>query len=238
MEPKARIIFPLDFYSLDEASLLLGALKRRVGMLKVGHALLIREGRSVLDRLHQMAGLPLFVDLKFHDIPRTVQQAATAVTASSDEVRFVTVHTCDGEAIVRAAVEGVKPGVGVLGVTVLTSLSQASGADGAMSTTERVVELAQAAKRAGCAGVVCSGHEVRAVKQALGREFLTVVPAIRPSWTELTNDDQQRAMTPGEAMAAGADYLVVGRPIVRARDPAEAAERIAQEIAEALGRRP
>jgi len=239
VDPKARIILPLDFYSLDEASLLLGALKRRVGMLKVGYTLLIREGRSVLDRLHQMTGLPLFVDLKFHDIPRTVQQAATAAVASSDHVRFLTVHTCDGEAIVRAAIDGVKPGVGVLGVTVLTSQSEVGGpAPGAAAgVRERVVQLAQLAKQAGCEGVICSGHEVGAVKQALGREFLTVVPGIRPSWTELTNDDQRRAMTPGEAIAAGADYLVIGRPIVKARDPVEAVERISQEMGEALGRR-
>jgi orotidine-5'-phosphate decarboxylase len=245
MEPHERIIFPLDVYTLEDAVFYLGALKRRVGLVKIGYSLLIREGRSVLDRLHELAGVPLFVDLKFHDIPRTVQQAASALVTASDHIRFLTVHTCDGEAIVRAAVAGVKPGVGVLGVTVLTSLpadpvraGSAGGAgkgDNEVETTQgRVVALAQLARRAGCEGIVCSGHEVRAVKATLGRDCLVVVPGIRPDWSEVTHDDQQRAMTPARAIAAGADYLVIGRPIAAAKDPAGAADRIAGEIAEAL----
>jgi len=249
MEPYERIIFPLDVYTLDDAVFYLGALKRRVGLVKIGYSLLIREGRSVLDRLYDLAGVPLFVDLKFHDIPRTVQQATSALVAASDHIRFLTVHTCDGEAIVRAAVAGVKPGVGVLGVTVLTSLPAAAGLPASASgrshegpregndaegTRGRVVALAQLARRAGCEGIVCSGHEVQAVKAALGQACLVVVPGIRPDWSEITHDDQQRAMTPAQAIAAGADYLVVGRPIAAARDPAAAAERIAQEIAGAL----
>lgn len=238
MQPHERIIFPLDVYTLDDAVSYLGALKGRVGLVKIGYSLLIREGRSVLDRLFELAGVPLFIDLKFHDIPRTVQQAASALVAASDHIRFLTVHTCDGEAIVRAAVSGVKPGVGVLGVTVLTSLPAHTGAPGgeeeAETTQGRVVALAQLARRAGCEGVVCSGHEVRAVKAALGRACLVVAPGIRPDWSEVTHDDQQRAMTPAQAIAAGSDYLVIGRPIAAASDPAGAAERIAEEIAQAL----
>ena len=247
MEPHERIIFPLDVYTLEDAVFYLGALKRRVGLIKIGYSLLIREGRSVLDRLYELAGVPLFVDLKFHDIPRTVQQAASALVSASDHIRFLTVHTCDGEAIVRAAVAGVKPGVGVLGVTVLTSLPAGEGLpagsagragndEAAESTQGRVVALAQLARRAGCEGIVCSGHEVRAVKTALGRDCLVVAPGIRPDWSEITHDDQRRAMTPAQAIAAGADYLVIGRPIAAAKDPAGAAERIAGEIAEALSR--
>ncbi|MEW6325303.1 MAG: orotidine-5'-phosphate decarboxylase, partial [Nitrospirota bacterium] len=217
MEPKDRIIFPLDVYSFDEAALLVGRLKRRVGMLKVGYALLLREGRSVLNRLHELSGLPLFVDLKFHDIPRSVQQAATVVTSACEQVRFLTVHLNDGEAIACAAVNAVRPGVGVLGVTVLTSLSAAP--DAAHGASEQVTALARVGRQAGCEGVVCSGHEVQAVKQALGREFLVIVPGIRPGWAEITNDDQRRAMTPGEAISRGADYLVVGRPIAASPDP-------------------
>jgi len=238
MEPHERIIFPLDVYTLEDAVFYLGALKRRVGLVKIGYSLLIREGRSVLDRLHELAGVPLFVDLKFHDIPRTVQQAASALVAASDHIRFLTVHTCDGEAIVRAAVAGVKPGVGVLGVTVLTSLPAQTGSTAATEEAEttqgRVVALAQLARRAGCEGIVCSGHEVRAVKTALGGDCLVVVPGIRPDWAEITHDDQQRAMTPAQAITAGADYLVIGRPIAAAKDPAGAAERVAGEIAQAL----
>jgi orotidine-5'-phosphate decarboxylase len=247
MTPHERIIFPLDVYTLDDAVLYLGMLKGRVGLVKIGYSLLIREGRSVLDRLYELAGVPLFIDLKFHDIPRTVQQAVSALVSASDHIRFLTVHTCDGEAIVRAAVSVVKPGIGVLGVTVLTSLPAGAfegthegppqGND-AETTQGRVVALAQLARRAGCEGIVCSGHEVRAVKAALGQACLVVVPGIRPDWSEVTHDDQQRAMTPAQAIAAGADYVVVGRPIAAARDPAGAAERIAGEIAEALNSRP
>jgi orotidine-5'-phosphate decarboxylase len=254
MAPHERIIFPLDVDTMEDAVLYLNALKRRVGLIKIGYSLFIREGRSVLNRVHELAEVPIFVDLKFHDIPRTVQQAASALVAASDHLRFLTVHTCDGEAIVRAAVAGIKPGVGVLGVTVLTSLPAAAGLldnpmgpmgagsdggprqgkDDAERTQDRVVTLAQLARRAGCEGIVCSGHEVRAVKAALGRDCLLVVPGIRPDWSEVTHDDQQRAMTPAQAIAAGADYLVIGRPIAAAKDPAGAAERIAEEIAGAM----
>ena len=242
MDARERIIFPLDVETLDEAVSYLGALKHRVGLIKIGYSLLIREGRSVLDRLYELAGVPLFVDLKFHDIPRTVQQAASALAAVSDHIRFLTVHTCDGEAIVRAAVAGVRPGIGVLGVTVLTSVPASSpgrsAAGGeAESTQSRVVALARLARQAGCEGIVCSGHEVGAVKTALGRDCLAVVPGIRPDWAEITHDDQQRAMTPGQAITAGADYLVVGRPIAAAKDPAGAAEQISAEIARALASR-
>jgi len=229
MKPHERIIFPLDVDSLGAAQPYLTALKGRVGLWKVGHALLLREGPAVLDRIVEMAGGKLFVDLKFHDIPNTVRQAAAALSATSNQLRFFTVHTCDGEAVVRAAVRGAGVGgIGVLGITVLTSVV------GGSDTEVRVVELAQAAQRAGCQGIVCSGREVAAVKKACGPAFLAVVPGIRPDWTDVTHDDQQRAVTPAQAIAAGADYLVIGRPIAAAKDPAGAAERIAGEIAGAL----
>ncbi len=239
--PKDRIIFPLDFYSFEEAASYVTSLKQHVGLFKVGYALLLREGRSVLNRLYDVAGTQLFVDLKFHDIPRTVQQAASALVAASDAIRFLTVHTCDGDAIIRAAVEGVKPGVGVLGVTVLTSQPArpvrqegVAASEVATSLQEQVVQLARVAKQAGCEGIVCSGYEVQAVKQAIGHDLIVVTPGIRPSWAEVTNDDQQRAMTPGEAITHGADYLVIGRPIAKARDPVHATEQIIQEIEQAL----
>jgi orotidine-5'-phosphate decarboxylase len=231
MESKDRIIFPLDVDSLAAAQPYLTTLKGRVGLWKVGHALLLREGPAVLARIIEQAGGQLFIDLKFHDIPNAVRQAAAALSAVSKQIRFFTVHTSDGDAAVRAAVQGAGPGVGVLGVTVLTSVAGGSGVEA------RVVELAQAAKRAGCEGIVCSGHEAAAVRKTCGRDLLVVVPGIRPDWAEVTRDDQQRAMTPGEAIAAGADYLVVGRPIAAAADPAGAAGRIAGEIDEALARR-
>ena len=219
---------------MDEAELHLTRLKKRVGMVKIGYALLLRDGRSALKRLYEISGLPIFVDLKLHDIPRTVAQAATVITSASDHIRFLTVHLSDGESIVHAARDAVRPGVGILGVTMLTSLPGEAAGEGA---TERVVALARIAKQAGCEGVVCSGYEAQAVKQAVGQDFLVVVPGIRPSWAEITNDDQRRAMTPGEAIAQGADYLVIGRPIFTSQDPAGAADRVVQEVDEALRRR-
>ena len=138
--------------------------------------------------------------------------------------------------MVRAAVEAVEGRVQVLGITVLTSLSEMDSKTSGYSKTvqERVLDLARVAKKAGCAGVVCSGREAKAVKEECGKDFIVVTPGIRPNWAAVSGDDQQRIMTPGEAIRNGADYVVVGRPISQAKDPVEAAEKITQEIMEAL----
>lgn len=233
---KDRIVLPLDFDSLDHALKFVKTLKDHVGLFKVGLTLFVKEGPQVLHRIQQIAGNKIFLDLKFHDIPATVRGVSAALMTVSEAIRFITVHTSDGEAPVRAAVEALKDKTRVLGVTVLTSLSGVDLKALGFKTTiqERVLNLSRTAKNAGCAGVVCSGYEVKAVKQELGKDFIVVVPGIRPNWAAVSGDDQQRVMTPGEAIRNGADYVVVGRPISKAKDPVEAAEKITQEIMEAL----
>jgi len=233
-----RIIFPLDFDSLKQAAPYIKALRRHVGFFKIGMPLFFHEGRGIVSQVRRLAGDKVFLDLKLHDIPRAVRHAA-AVLKGLSGVRFLTVHTCDGEAIVRAAVEGVAGRMAVLGVTVVTSVGDHSArqAGAARTVADRVAGLAVMAKAAGCRGVICSGHEVDAVKRLCGERFLVVTPGIRPRWAAVEADDQLRAMTPAEAIAEGADYLVVGRPIYRDPDPAAAAGRVAREIEEALRRR-
>jgi orotidine-5'-phosphate decarboxylase len=236
LSAKDRVIFPLDFPSLQQAQPFIDALKDHVGMFKVGLALFIKEGINGLRQVQERSGLPLFVDLKFHDIPETVAQASSALMSAGLSFKFITIHTSDGERIVKAAVERLKKGTHVLGVTVLTSLSdadlKASGINQTVSS--RVLALARITKRAGGVGVVCSSREVKAVKTELGPDFIAVTPGIRPSWAAIEGDDQRRIMTPREAILNGADYIVVGRPIAQAPDPAEAALKIAEEIAEVL----
>lgn len=235
---KDRIIFPLDVPTIKQASTLVQCLKDEVGMFKIGLTFFIGEGFGGLRRVHEMVGDRIFLDLKFHDIPETVAEASSALMASHVPFQFMTVHASDGQDIVRAAVRRAQPVTKVLGITVLTHLTDgdllATGAN--QNVSERVLTLARVTKMAGGAGVVCSSQEVGSIKSELGREFLVVTPGIRPQWSQVTQDDQRRVMTPGEAMRNGADYVVIGRPISRAPDPAEAARRTAAEIEDALTR--
>ena len=210
-------------------------LKDYVGLFKIGLALFVKEGPRVIQAIQDMAGERIFLDLKFHDIPETMRQAATALMAVSKGSRFVTVHTSEGEDSVRAAVEAVKGNTKILGVTVLTSSSglDVSPTSRNLSVQVRVLAMSRIAKNSGCAGIVCSGYEAKAVKEQFGQDFLVVTPGIRPGWATVAGDDQQRVMTPREAILNGADYIVVGRPIHKAKDPVEAANRISNEIKEA-----
>ena len=225
--PKDRIVLPLDMESLDEATRLAKDLKDHVGLFKIGLALFVKEGPRVVQSIQDIAGDRIFLDLKFHDIPETVRKASEALLTLSRGIRFVTVHASEGEAALKTAVDALKGTTQVLGVTVLTS-------SGNQKTVSRVLELSKIAKNAGCAGVVCSGHEASAVKQDLGKEFIVVAPGIRPGWATITGDDQKRIMTPREAILNGADYIVVGRPIHTAKDPVEAADKISNEIDDAV----
>ncbi len=201
------------------------------GIFKVGNQLFTAEGPRAVEKLAAL-GFEVFLDLKFHDIPNTV---AGAVRAAADlpEVTLLTLHASGGTAMMRAAREalsGRKTRPALLGVTVLTSLDAAAlrkiGMSG--STTSRAVALAKLAQEAGLDGVVASAHEVRAIRQACGPKLLIVVPGVRPA-SGATND-QARVATPAEAIRAGANYLVVGRPITSAARPGEAALAIAKEI--------
>jgi orotidine-5'-phosphate decarboxylase len=200
------------------------------------------EGPDVVRRLAKL-GVGIFLDLKFHDIPNTVS-GAVAAGASLPGVRLLNVHATGGLNMMRAGAKALadrpltrRPKL--LGVTVLTSLDRPAlgqvGITGSPAT--RAVSLARLAKRAGLDGVVASPHEVKAIRRACGRDFLLVVPGVRPAQTKKmgpAQDDQARVATPAEAIRSGADYLVIGRPITAAPDPRAAAQAIIREISVAM----
>jgi len=237
-DPKDRIILPLDFHSGDEALSVVDKLKNHVGMFKIGLTLFMSaEGTKIVHQVHKVlgGGERIFLDIKFSDIPHTVRAVSSAVV-SKTEVKFFTVNAQQGERALRAAVEAMQNKTNVLAVTVLTSTSEVESQDlgYAIPVSERVVRYAEMAKKAGCTGVVCSGQEVRAVKEKCGSHFVVVTPGIRPTAMPVEKDDQRRVMTPGEAIRNGSDYLVIGRPIYHASDPVHAAQSVAEEIRDAL----
>jgi orotidine-5'-phosphate decarboxylase len=230
-----KLIVALDVPSAADARRLVTALKGHVGLFKVGLELFVSAGPSLVDAIADLSDADIFLDLKLHDIPATVRAAIAA--ASKPRVRFLTVHCEQADRLVGSGPGQAAPQL--LGVTALTSIGQtemtAAGwyAPG-LTVEELVLRRAAVARDAGCAGVVCSGNEVRAIKQTLGRELLVVTPGIRPAWAAVSGDDQRRAVTPADAIAAGADFIVVGRPIRTAKDPAQAAERVVDELAAAI----
>ena len=203
-------------------------------MFKVGSQLFTNEGPRAVQKLAGL-GFDIFLDLKFHDIPNTVV-GAVAAAARLPRVRLVTVHASGGVDMMRAAREAAGKGKkrpALLGVTILTSLDATAlrriGMSGSLA--RRGLALARLAKQAGMDGVVGSAREVAAIRRACGPKFLIVVPGIRPATASL--NDQSRVGTPAAAIRAGADYIVVGRPITAARDPRAAALAVAREIATA-----
>jgi orotidine-5'-phosphate decarboxylase len=206
-------------------------------MVKVGSQLFTAEGPSILRSLHSF-GFGIFLDLKFHDIPNTVAGAISSARVL-DGVRFATIHTLGSSEMLRAARKAAGSGpraLKLLGVTILTSHDASSlRAAGIQGSPEKAaIRLAKLAQRAALAGVVASSHEVAAIRRACGPRFLIVVPGIR-SRHDAAND-QSRIATPATAIQAGADYLVIGRPITRAPDPRKAALSIAEEIRQASSR--
>lgn len=200
-------------------------------MFKVGSQLFTTEGPRAVQKLAGL-GFDIFLDLKFHDIPNTVA-GAVAAAAKLPNVRLLTLHASGGVEMMRAAREAAgtsKNRPALLAVTILTSLN----ADGLRrigmtgTPSSRALALALLAKQAGMDGVVASAHEVRAIRRACGPKFLIVVPGVRPATASL--NDQARVATPSEAIRAGADYLVVGRPITAAQNPRSAALAIVNEI--------
>ena len=217
------LIVALDTSDPDEATVLAGQLGGVVNMVKVGLELFTKEGPAVVRRIRDHA--PVFLDLKMHDIPTTVERAARNVGGLG--VRLLTVHALGGADMVRAAVEGVTEGAsatsieppGIIAVTVLSSLAGEGLASSASLAFESV--------SAGARGVVVSGEDVEDVRRALGDEALLVVPGIRPEG--FGSNDHARVLTPRSALEKGADYLVVGRPVTGAADPAAAAQAILRE---------
>ncbi len=241
MQPQDRLIFPLDVSSRQQAQEFVEKLKHEVGLFKVGLELFLAEGRDFLRYMSEAVPSGFFLDLKFHDIPATVRGAQQQVLTG---VKLLTIHVDQGRKLLSTTVAAVQEGVKVLGVTLLTSLDRedllAMGINPRYAVdppTELVLLRARLAKEAGCSGVVCAGTEARAVKDEFGEDFLVVCPAIRPQWAAVPGDDQKRVMTPYEAMLAGADYVVVGRPIRLAADPVAAARRVVEEIRQGLADR-
>jgi orotidine-5'-phosphate decarboxylase len=226
-----KLIVALDVNSRDAALALVTALKPKVGRFKVGLELFTACGPDLVREI-LAAGGQVFLDLKLHDIPHTVARAC--VEAARLGVGMLTIHLSGGSLMARRAVDEVEahcqiyrlPKPKILGVTVLTSLGPSDLEQvGILRPVEdQVVALAEIARASGVDGVVASPREVRPVREVLGRDLLIVTPGIRPAGAEA--DDQTRTLTPREAVEAGADYIVVGRPIVKARDPLEAAETI------------
>lgn len=236
-EANDYIVFPLDLPTVDEARDFVRQLAGRVGMFKIGLELFIAGGSEVLEAVRKEGNAKIFLDLKLHDIPATVGRAMEQIAAW--KAAYATVHCGESRAMIEAAVKAAGRRTGVLGVTVLTSVSgqelQAAGFDPvyAADPAALVLKRAQMVYEAGGAGVVCSGREVGEIKSRFGARFVTMVPGIRPGWA-VEGDDQKRVVTPGEAVKNGADYLVIGRPIRDAGDPADAVDMIAGEIEEAL----
>lgn len=243
-QARRKLILALDFSSIDAAFELAQSVSHLVGIFKINIHLFTSCGPSAIEKLAQL-GPGIFLDLKYHDIPNTVRGAVSAAVAMPG-VTLLNVHALGGLEMMRAAIEARNQSKlpadrrpKLLGVTILTSMDTAAmrevGISGPAST--RVVKLAKLAQQAGLDGVVASPHEIKAVRRACGKRFLTVVPGIRPQVgpapsrrSKSARDDQMRVSTPAEAIRAGADYLVVGRPITAAPDPISAARAILDEI--------
>ena len=237
-EPKDYIIFPLDVPTFDEAKRLISLLANDIGIFKVGLELFISAGPEIIKYIHNAGTAKVFLDLKLHDIPATVERAAAIVGELG--VKFATVHCGDSVTMLEGAVRGSGGKTGILGVTVLTS----TGCDDLLNAgykeeycndlSNLVTKKAMTAKKAGCAGVICSGLEVKKIKEICGADFFAITPGIRPDWEELKTDDQKRITTPADAVKNGSDYIVIGRPIRDAKSPVEAARKVASEIASVI----
>jgi orotidine-5'-phosphate decarboxylase len=233
MDPHApartRLIVALDVDTLDAATHLVHCLGPAVEWYKVGKQLFTRHGPAAVRQLRE-AGKHVFLDLKFHDIPNTVAQAVRSAAGIGAEL--TNVHASGGPAMLRAAAAAAREsGILLTAVTVLTSMDRAElaavGVD--VEPAQQVVRLALLSRDCGVAGVVCSPLEVPLLRQACGPHFVLVVPGIRPAGA--ASDDQKRVMTPQQAAAAGTDFIVVGRPITAAPDPAAAAAAIQRDLA-------
>lgn len=230
------ILVALDVESAAKAMSLANALRGTVGGYKIGKQLFTAEGPAMVRELAER-GEKVFLDLKFHDIPNTVAGAVQSAVATG--AWMVNVHASGGSAMMKAAAEAAKksaealgrPRPLVIGVTVLTSMNDAALAEIGVSRSmlDQVVHLAVLAKSSGLDGVVASPQETAAIRNACGPDFQIVTPGIRPA-DQQGKDDQARTLTPKEAMAAGASYLVIGRPITGAPDPRKAAESISASL--------
>ena len=237
--PRSSLIVALDFDSLSSALKFARQVADLVGMFKIGSQLFAAAGPQAVREISAL-GPGIFLDLKFHDIPNTVAGAILSCAAMPG-VQLVNVHALGGRAMLHAAAQAISAAQPMgadrprlLAVTILTSMDQKAMREVGLGGTSqgRVLKLALLAKKAGVDGVVASVKEARAIRKACGRDFLIVTPGVRPKdkGSATNNDDQARTATPSEAIRAGADFLVVGRPILAASDPRAAAQAIVDEL--------
>ncbi len=235
----SKIIVALDYADAASALALVNQLDPALCKLKVGKELFTAAGPQLVETLIAK-DFKVFLDLKFHDIPTTVAKACQA--ASSLGVWMLNVHASGGSAMLEAALEGVNKSNHtpyLIAVTVLTSMNQAALSEIGItaSVEQHVLKLAKLTQTAGLHGVVCSALEAQLLRQQLNSEFLLVTPGIRPASASLSNvisDDQSRVLTPRQALAMGANYLVIGRPITQASNPLQALQAINDEIHDCL----
>jgi orotidine-5'-phosphate decarboxylase len=230
-QARKRLVFPLDYPSLEQARQGARRVAPAIGVIKVGLELFVRDGRAAA-ALGAELGLEVFLDLKLHDIPETVGRAVAGVVDLG--IRYLTVHAAGGKAMLeRAANEAARGTLTLLAVTMLTSLDASDLAAQGIAATpaDHALRLARLAWDAGVRGFVTSPAEVASLRQALGPDALLVTPGIRPAGSE--PGDQKRIATPAQAIAQGADLLVVGRPIRDAADPLDTARAVVAEIARA-----
>ena len=232
-EARSKVIFALDVDNFDAAKQWVSLLGGRVGMFKVGKQLFTAYGPDVV-RMIKNSGDEIFLDLKYHDIPNTV--ASASIEAARLGVKLFNVHALGGYEMMARTVERLQKEYDgedrprILAVTILTSSTSATLREVGIEipVAEMVVRLAKLAQKAGIDGVVASPLEVPLIREACGKDFLVVTPGVRPAFA--STDDQKRVMTPAEAVKAGSDYLVIGRPISSAADPSAAVESIVTEI--------
>ena len=221
-----KIIVALDAPTFEEAEKLTQKLAGVLRHFKIGMALYTQSGPDVVKMVHDQGG-QVFLDLKFHDIPSTVSRAVEE--AAKLGVWMCNVHASGGLTMMQEAKKAAAgSGMSVIAVTVLTSLENLSELGITATPAEQVVRLASLTQRAGLDGVVCSPLEIRSIREACGKDFRIVTPGVRP--VDAGTQDQKRVATPAKALQDGADYLVIGRPITHAPDPASAAQQIAQSV--------
>lgn len=230
VESTPKIIVAADVPSFSQAEKLVLQLDPSLCRLKVGKELFTAEGMRVVDMMHAN-GFSVFLDLKFHDIPNTV--AAAVAVAARAGVWMVNVHASGGKAMMVAAKQAVENEGGktqLIAVTVLTSAGQSELQQIGVtrSVEEQVLSLARLAQSSGLSGVVCSAQEAPLLRQHLGEDFVLVTPGIRPVGSD--KGDQNRIVTPKQALENGSSYLVIGRPITQAQDPSKALKEIAAEL--------
>ncbi len=231
-----RLVLALDLDDDQEALGIVDELKGSVGLFKVGHQLFTAYGPDIVRRIIARGGR-VFLDLKYHDLPNTVAKASAEAVKLGASI--FNVHALGGLDMMRAAAEAAQetadklgmPAPVALAVTVLTSMDEKSLRKELKimrSLQREVSHLARLAQRAGMHGVVASPQEIKMLRRAVRGEFIILTPGVRPVWAG--KDDQKRTMTPGEAVAAGADYIVIGRPVLKAEDRKEAVRKIIEEI--------